>query len=137
MTTTQPETRWELANTNTRPVDTLGDTMNHDHFDPAAYDAAYHALTGKLDGSAAETAERITAAVCELWNRYTAADVKRYATDPNVRAPLVIGLLAAVNPAEWPRLGPLLDAAVAAAAQALRDGPNAVRHGYPLPNATA
>ncbi|MEU7978289.1 hypothetical protein AB0B63_07125 [Micromonospora sp. NPDC049081] len=138
MTAAQTDSRWTLANTNT-----TGGTMDHEHFDPAlrfdelAYDAAYHALTGRLDGDIAETAMRVTAAVCELWEMYTPGEVKRYALDANVRAPLVIGLLAAVELTDWPRVRPLLDSAVAAAALALWDGPNAVRHNYPLPGETA
>jgi hypothetical protein len=134
MSTARTESPWALANT-TPPGGTMDETHfdPNDHFDPLAYGAAYHALTGRYNGDITDTANRVTVAVCELWDIYTPAEVKRYATDASVRAPLVIGLLAAVDPTELPHARRLLDAAVAAAAQALWDAPNAVRYSYPLP----
>ncbi len=135
--TTRLESRWTLANDNT-----TGGMMEHpldprDRFDPLAYDAAYHALTGRYNGDIAEMAKRVTVAACELWETYNpafGADVKQYANDADRRTPVVIGLLAAASPTEWRHTRPLLDAALAAATKALWDAPDAVRYGYPLPD---
>ncbi|GGM27511.1 hypothetical protein GCM10011608_10380 [Micromonospora sonchi] len=114
--------------------------MSDAQFDRSAYDAAYntiaayHTLAAHWHIDIADTANRITVAVCELWDTLNSpAGMKQYALDSKVRAPLVIGLLAAVDASEWSQVRPLLDAAVAAAAQALWDGPDAIRYGYPLP----
>lgn len=107
------------------------------HIDPVdryTYDAAYHALTTAgwtrdLPGMA----QRVAGAVNEMHDATGWATTRRLAEESELRGPLVIALLAGVDADLWDEAGPLVDAAVAAVARAIRLGPNAPRYGYPLP----
>lgn len=101
--------------------------------EPAAYDAAYHALTGRFTGNTAEAADGIAYVLTRMRDEQGTRLMHRVACDPLPRAGLVKGVIEG-GPGLFrggDREQALVDAAVAAAALALWDGPAAKRWGYP------